>query len=63
MYVIGISECDFIKIRTEMMIDCSIKINTIEYECNLEKSTLFPNYESAFKMLNEIQERKKQNSI
>lgn len=58
MYVIGTSEYSFIKIWTKMMMDCSIKIDTIEYECDLEKSTLLPSYESAFKMLNEIQERK-----
>lgn len=58
MYVIGTNEYDFIKIRTEMMMDCTIKIDTIEYECDLEKSTFFPDYESAFKALNEIRERK-----
>lgn len=57
MYVIGISEYSFIKIKTKMMMDCSIKIDTIEYECDLEKSTLLPSYEVAFKALNEIQER------
>lgn len=61
MYVIGVSECDFINVKSKMMMDCTNfwdEIVKVEYECDLKKATFFQNYESVVKTLNEIQERK-----
>ena len=61
MYVIGVSEFDFIDVTSKILTNyCQIwqKIEKVEYECDLKKATFFPDYESAVKILNEIQERK-----
>ena len=50
MYVIGTSEIDFISMRTIPIMDCFRiydEINKIIYECNLNKATTFPDYETA----------------
>lgn len=61
MYVIGTSEIDFISMRTIPIMDCFRiydEINKIIYECNLNKATTFPDYETAIKIINEIKDRK-----
>lgn len=59
MYVIGISEFNFIKIvdRTTMCDGRSLwsELRTLEYEAPLHQATILPNYEDAEKLLNEIQ--------
>lgn len=61
MYVIGVSEYDFIDVKSKILTNyCKIwkEIEKVEYECDLKEATFFPDYESAVKILNEIQERK-----
>ena len=63
MYVIGINEFDFVNIKSRTMMTCeSCKVlNDVEmvtYECNLTKATIFPDYELAAKIVEEIKTRK-----
>lgn len=61
MYVIGVSEFNFIDVTSKILTNyCKIwkEIEKVEYECDLKEATFFPDYESAVKILNEIQERK-----
>lgn len=61
MYVIGTSECEFINVELKMMMDCTKfwdEIEMVVYECILSAATIFPDYASAVKILNEINERK-----
>ena len=63
MYVIGVNEWDFVNIksRTMMTWESSKVWNEVErvtYECNLTKATIFPDYELAAKIVEEIKTRK-----
>lgn len=63
MYVIGINEWDFLNIETRTLtrlesynIWCEVK--KVTYKCNLSKATIFPDYESTVKTVEEIKKRK-----
>lgn len=61
MYVIGVNETDFIKIKTNTIMGyCNIRfeIEHVTYGCSMPKASIFTDYERAVKILNEIQERK-----
>ena len=63
MYVIGVNEFDFVNIESRTMMTWeSYKVwNDVErvtYECNLIKATIFPDYELAAKIVEEIKTRK-----
>lgn len=63
MYVIGVNEWDFVNIKSRtMMIWESCKtwneVEKVTYECNLSKATIFPDYELATKIVEEIKARK-----
>lgn len=63
MYVIGINEWDFINIKSRPMMtceDCRVwnEVEKVTYECNLPKATIFPDYELATKIVEEIKSRK-----
>lgn len=63
MYVIGVSEYDFINIITKIMINQNFSkykklVEKVEYEYNLNEATFFSDYKSAVEILNEIHERK-----
>lgn len=61
MYVIGVSEYDFIDVKSKILTNyCKIwqEVEKVVYECDLNEATFFPDYESSVKILNEIQERK-----
>lgn len=61
MYVIGVSEYDFIDVKSKILTNyCKIwqEVEKVVYECDLNEATFFPDYESAVEILNEIQERK-----
>lgn len=61
MYVIGVSEYDFIDVKSKILTNyCKIwqEVEKVVYEYDLNEATFFPDYESAVKILNEIQERK-----
>ncbi len=61
MYVIGVSEYDFIDVKSKILTNyCKIwqEVEKVVYECDLNEATFFPDYEFAVKILNEIQERK-----
>lgn len=60
MYLIGINDFDFIKI-THQSTMCDGKhiwneVRNLEYETPLHEATIIPNYESAEKLLKEIQD-------
>ena len=61
MYVIGVSEYDFIDVKSKILTNyCKIwqEVEKVVYECDLNEVIFFHDYESAVKILNEIQERK-----
>lgn len=61
MYVIGASEYDFIDVKSKILTNYRKiwqEVEKVVYECDLNEATFFPDYESAVKILNEIQERK-----
>lgn len=63
MYVIGVDEWDFVNIKSRTMMtweSCKTRneIENVTYECNLTKATIFPYYELATKIVDEIKTRK-----
>ena len=63
MYVIGMNEWDFLNIKTRTMMtwkSCKTwnEVEKVIYECNLCKATIFPDYENAAKIVEEIKKRK-----
>jgi hypothetical protein len=63
MYIIGISDWNFISIEQETMLQWDSnklwnEINKVTYNCNLNKAKMFPDYETADKIREEIIERK-----
>ena len=63
MYVIGVNEWDFVNIKSRTMMtweSCKVwnEVERVTYECNLTKATIFPDYELATKIVEEIKTRK-----
>ena len=63
MYVIGVNEFDFVNIKSRTMMtweSCKVcnDVERVTYECNLTKATIFPDYELAAKIVEEIKTRK-----
>lgn len=61
MYAIGTSDFDFIKINSRTLMNYSMvyeEIYRVLYECDLEKASIFKDYESAIKTLEEIKSRR-----
>ena len=63
MYVIGVNEFDFVNIKSRTMMtweSCKVcnDVERVMYECNLTKATIFPDYELAAKIVEEIKTRK-----
>lgn len=63
MYVIGVNECDFVNIKSRTMMTWESykvwnEVGRVTYECNLTKATIFPDYELAIKIVEEIKSRK-----
>ena len=63
MYVIGVNEWDFVNIKSRTMMtweSCKVwnEVKRVTYECNLTKATIFPDYELAIKIVEEIKIRK-----
>ena len=63
MYVIGVNEWDFVNIKSRIMMtweSCKVwnEVERVAYECNLTKATIFPDYELAIKIVEEIKIRK-----
>ena len=63
MYVIGTNEYDFVNIKSRTMMageSCKVwnEVERVTYECNLTKATIFPDYELAIKIVEEIKSRK-----
>ena len=63
MYVIGVNEWDFVSIKSRAMMTCESckvlnEVEIVTYECNLYKATIFPDYELATKIVDEIKARK-----
>ena len=63
MYVIGINEWNFVNIKSRTMMtweSCKVwnEVKKVTYECDLDKATIFPDYELAAKILEEIKTRK-----
>ena len=63
MYVIGVNEWDFVNIKSRTMMTwehCKTwnEVEKVTYECNLTKATIFPDYELATKIVEEIKTRK-----
>lgn len=61
MYVIGVDEFSFLNIKSKILMNsCKIwnEIDKVVYDCNLERSTMMPDYETAIKVIKEIKDRK-----
>ena len=63
MYVIGVNECDFVNIRSRTMIKqgtCKVwsEVERVIYGCSLSRAKIFPNYDTAAEIVNEIKSRK-----
>ena len=63
MYAIGVNEWDFVNIKSRTMMtweSCKTwnEVERVIYECNLAKATIFPDYELATKIVEEIKARK-----
>lgn len=61
MYVIGVNETDFIKIKTNTIMGyCNIRfeIEHVTYGCSMPKASIFTDYERAIKIVEEIKNRK-----
>lgn len=61
MYVIGTSQTDFIKIKSNTIMGyCNIwfEIEHVTYGCSMPKASVFTDYERAIKVVEEIKNRK-----
>lgn len=63
MYVIGINECDFVNIRSRTMKKqgiCKVwsEVERVIYGCSLSRAKIFPNYDTAAEIVEEIKNRK-----
>ena len=63
MYVIGVNEFDFVNIESRTMMTWESRkvwneVEMVTYECDLTKATIFPDYELAVKIVEEIKTRK-----
>lgn len=62
-FVIGINKCDFLNIKSRKMMEPETgktwnEIKKVTYECDLIDATIFPNYEFASKIVEEIKKEK-----
>lgn len=63
MYAIGVNGWDFVNIKSRTMMaweSCKTwnEVEKVIYECNLSEATIFPDYEIADKIVEEIKKRK-----
>ena len=67
MYVIGVNEYEFLNIESKTMMTPGIisdywnEIEKITYDCNLSKATIYSDYDTAAKILEEIKNKKDEN--
>ena len=66
MYVIGINDFEFLNIESKTMMTPGFRSNywneieKITYDCSLSKATFYSDYDTAFKILEEIKNRRKE---
>lgn len=64
MYVIGLNEWNFLKIKLRTMMsweECLDEIVKVYYECDLTTASVLPNYEDAENLLEKIKNIKNEN--